>query len=166
MVIKTKEFCFTAPEYFRIILKNAMKRSWWVIVLLFSMAVYEASRSGLTRPLLYMAALAAVYPLYIILRCWLAVHNKKNTQFFKERYFEIDQQSLGVFFKNGTGVPTQVKLENIFRVVKRKQGYQLFLSRKQFMYLPLSAFRSQDESNRFDFWLKDRKKNSRTTGTA
>ena len=155
MLIKTNKFQFPKFLYFSILFKSALTRSGWIILLMFSMAVYQGVK-GINSTVLILGALSVAYFLYLMIRCWIHASSKKNELFYKERFFEIDDQYLVSFLEDGT--TNKIKINNIARVVKKGGSYRLFLTRKQFVYIPLSAFRTAGDINRFDSILKSRKR--------
>jgi type VI protein secretion system component VasK len=155
MLIKTKKFQFPKFLYFSILLKSALSRSGWIILLVFSMAVYQGVK-GVNSTVLILGALPLIFFLYLVIRCWFHASSKKNELFYKERFFEIDDDYLVSFLEDGT--INKIKINNIARVVKKSGSYRLFLTRKQFVYIPLNAFRTNGDINRFDSILKMRKR--------
>jgi hypothetical protein len=154
-MIKTKEFPFPKWVYLRILIKNSLKRSLWALVFLISIAVYQATK-GASGMMLFLAALPVVYISYIVIRCWIHTNSKTNELFFRERVFEIDNEVIMIGFKQGAS--TKIEIPKIARVVKNTKYYLLFLNKKQFVYVPLSAFRTPGDINRFDSILKARKR--------
>jgi hypothetical protein len=155
MIIKTQKFQFPKYLYFSILLKSALARSGWIILLVFSMAVYQGVK-GINSTVLILGALPLAFFLYLVIRCWIHASSKKNALFYKERFFEIDTEYLVSFLEDGT--TNKIKINNIARVVKKGGSYRLFLTRKQFIYIPLNAFRTNGDINRFDSILKMRKR--------
>jgi hypothetical protein len=154
-MIRTKEFSFPKPVYIRILIKNSIKRSLWALVFLVMIALYQATK-GPSKMVLFLAALPVAYLSYIVVRCWRHSNSKTHKLFFKERLFEINSQTIDIIFKDG-GTST-IKISNIARVVKNSQYYLLFLNKKQFIYAPLSAFKTAGDINGFDAILKARKR--------
>jgi hypothetical protein len=155
MLIKTTKFQFPKSLYFSILLKSALSRNGWIILLVFSMAVYQGVK-GINSTILVLGALPLAFFLYLVIRCWIHASSKKNELFYKERFFEIDDEYLVSFLEDGT--TNKIKINNIARVVKKGQCYRLFLTRKQFIYIPFNAFRTKGDINRFDSILKARKR--------
>jgi hypothetical protein len=154
MLIKTKEFQFPKSLYFMILFKSSLTKSWWIVALLASMAVYQGVK-GFSKSLLLLGGLAMVFPSYLVIRCWVHASSKKNRLFFKERSFEIDYQFLISRFPDGT--ENKIKLDTIIGVRKKKKAYHLFISKRQFIYLPYSAFYSDKDINYFESILRTRK---------
>lgn len=146
-VIQTKEFAFTKEQYFEILFRNSLKKNWWASVFLLVIAGYQLSK-GLSLITWLLTALPFVFLGYLAVRSWTHVISKQNKLFFKKRAFEIDDQNLTCRFTDG-GI-NKIELKKIIRVIKGKKYYQLFLSKKQFIYLPLKAFHSSEDLNRFE----------------
>ena len=154
-MIKTKEFPFPKSVYLKILIKNSIKRSLWALAFLVIVASYQATK-GPSAMLLLLGALPVAYLSYIILRCWMHSNAKTNRLFFKERSCEIDDQTIRIVFKEGTD--STIQIVKIARVVKNAQYYLLFLNKKQFIYVPLIAFKTPGDMAKFDFILKSRKR--------
>ncbi len=154
-MIKTKEFPFPKSIYIKILALNSLKRSLWAFVFMIVVAVYQATK-GPSLTLLLIAALPVLLLAYIIFRCWMHSNSKTNRLFFEERTFEINSKDIDIVLKDG---PTsKIQINDIARVVKNSSYYLLFLSKKQFVYVPLSAFRTPGDINSFDSILKARKR--------
>ena len=151
MVIKTKSFSFTKAIYFTILLKNSLKSNWWVLVLLAGLAGYQSTK-GWSPALAWCGGGLVAFVLYLVFRCWRHTAAKHNPLFYADRHFEIDSQFLNCRFADGT--LNQIKLASMKRIVRTAQHYELYLSRKQFIYLPVTAFASQRDLNLFQTLLK------------
>ena len=150
--IKTKEFEFPRPLYLAILVEDTLRRSWWAALFLVGIAVYQSTRPN------SMGALWLVFPaayfIYVLIRCWIHLTSKKNPLFFTMRRTEIDDRFITFTFSQGT--VNKIEINKIARVVKNRQYYRLFISKKQFVYLPLNAFRTPGDVRLFDEILKAR----------
>jgi hypothetical protein len=154
-MIRTKEFTFPKFEYMKILIKNSLKRSLWAFAFLILIACYQATK-GPSLMLLLLIGLVFVFLSYIVVRCWMHSNSKNHRLFFKERVFEINSQTIDIVFKEGT--TSTIQIGKIARVVKNSKCYLLFLTKKQFIYVPLSAFKTPGDINGFDSILKARKR--------
>jgi hypothetical protein len=154
-MIKTKEFSFPKSIYRKILIANSLKRSLWALVFLVIIAFYQSTK-GPSSMLLFLSALPVVYLSYLVVRCCIHANSKVHRLFFKERVFEVDNQNIDIIFKDGTA--SKIQINNIARVVKNSRYYLLFLTKKQFIYVPLFAFRTPGDINNFDSILKARKR--------
>ena len=156
MTIKTKEFSFPKVEYLKILVMNSLRRNVWASVFMILVGGYGTLQrlKGWTNILLI--ALPFLFLSYLVMRCWIHLNSKKNTLFFKERFFEIDERTLICRFPDGSS--NKILIDDILRVVKKSGFYQLFLSKKSFIYIPLTAFRTNGDIEKFDFYLKSRKR--------
>ncbi|HEX2953726.1 MAG TPA: YcxB family protein [Bacillota bacterium] len=156
MVIKTKEFTFPRTLYISILIQEQLRRSWWAGVFLVGIAVYQSTQKNSLGAL--WLAFPAAYFGYILLRCWMHANAKKNQLFFGKRHFEVDEKFIYCRFSEGT--VNKIVINDIARVVKNRQFYRLFLNKKQFVYLPVNAFKTTGDMQRFDEMLKSRKRPS------
>ncbi|HEX7712499.1 MAG TPA: YcxB family protein [Bacillota bacterium] len=154
MAIQTKEFRFTKAVYFRNLLDNYLQKSWWAVFFLGFVVIYAAYR-GERQTLWICMGLALAYPIYILIRCFIHTNSKRNRLFFAERYFVIDNQLITGHFHDGS--TNRIQLSSIVRVIKKGGAYQLFISKRQFIYIPVSCFKTPQDIERFDKLLKQRK---------
>ncbi len=156
MLIKTKEFSFPKIEYLKILVVSSLRKNTWTVVFLILVGGYGIFKGveGWTNILLI--ALPFAFFSYLVLRSWIHMNSKKNKWFFQERFFEIDDKSLICRFPDGSS--QKILLAEIVRVVKKSGYYQLFLSKKSFIYIPWKAFKTNGDIDKFDFYLKSRKR--------
>jgi hypothetical protein len=152
-MIITEKFTFPKIEYFKILLQNTIKKCWWVLAILIVMIAYGAIKES-SQVTILLSILPLIYILYLVIRCWLHACSKKNKLFYQERYFEVNNHSIICHFNEGT--TNEIKLCKIARVIKNPKYYRLFLSKKHFIYIPLAVFRSINDINEFDSFLKAR----------
>lgn len=150
--IKTKEFDFPRPLYFAILVADTLRRSWWAALFLVGIAVYQSTQPNSMGAL--WLAFPAAYFIYVFFRCWIHLTAKKNPLFFAARHSEIDEQFIHFSFHQGT--VNKIEINKIARVVKNSRYYRLFLTKKQFVYIPLHAFRTPGDIRLFDDILKSR----------
>lgn len=154
-MIKTKEFPFPKSIYIKILVFNSLKRSLWAFVFMIVLAGYQATK-GPSLTLLLIAVLPVLLLSYIVFRCWMHSNTKTHRLFFKERTFEINSKDIDIILKDGS--TSKIQINDIARVVKNSSYYLLFLTKKQFIYVPLSAFKTPGDVNGFDSILKARKR--------
>jgi hypothetical protein len=156
MFIKTKEFTFPKIEYLKILVFNTVRRNMWAVIFLILVGGYGIFKGVAGWSNILLIAMPFAFFSYLILRCWIHMNSKKNKMFFRERHFEIDDQSLICRFPDGAS--QKIMMSEILRVVKKSGFYQLFLSKKSFVYIPWSAFKTKGDMDKFDFYLKSRKR--------
>ncbi len=105
-------------------------------------------------PLGWIALAAVVFLAFLGYRCWRHASAKQNPLFYHDRWFEIDGQFINCRFPSG--VLNQINLKNIRGVAKTRDHYQLYLNKKQFVYLPFAAFETDRDRNLFETLLRGR----------
>jgi hypothetical protein len=128
----------------------------WAVVFMIMVSIYGVFKGVGGWANLLLIALPVGFFSYLILRCWIHMNTKKNKWFFRERLFEIDEKSLTCRFPDGNS--QKIVMNEIVRVIKKSGYYQLFLSKKSFVYIPWSAFKTSGDMDKFDFYLKSRKR--------
>lgn len=156
MIIKTKEFTFPKIEYLKILVFNTVRRNTWAVIFLILVGGYGIFKGVAGWTNILLIAMPFAFFSYLILRCWIHIKTKTNKLFFRERFFEIDEKSLTCRFPDGA--TQKILMGEIVRVVKKSGYYQLFLSKKSFVYIPWSAFKTSGDMDKFDFYLKSRKR--------
>lgn len=144
MEIKTKDFELTKKEYFKILMINYFK--WWFIAFIFLMGIF-------VRKIFYWGVILA-YCIWLILYFWFYTNSKKNKIFFKKRHFEINDDFLICYLEDGS--LDKIKIDNIIKVIKKPKYYLLFISKNNFIYLPLEIFSSSEDIKNFDSLFKSK----------
>jgi len=156
MQIVTNEFQFTKQQYFQVLVKSSFRRGAWIDLLIMAFAVQEIVTKGLTKSAAFMGGFAVIYPLYLVVSSWLFANKKSHNELmFRERYFEINDQEMTVHFKKGPS--EKLSLSNITMVKKKPQSYELFLSKKQMIQLPLAAFKDRGQIEDFERIFRNKK---------
>ena len=122
---------------------------WWILVLIFCTAFVLKTEVGN-----FLKVFSFLYPVFVVIYLWYYAKTKQNKAFFKERYYKIDGSTMYCETKdNETG---NVNLDTVVKVMKRKNYYLVYLSKVQFFYIPVKAFKSQEDAEMFNQLLKDR----------
>lgn len=143
MNIKTKEFSLSKKDFFVIITLGYLKSRWWLIILLLLLWLYKNA--------IFIGLLTFFYIFWIILYCWVYANSKKNKIFFQKSYYEIDKDFITGYLEDG-GID-KLKLSNIIKIVKTSKYFLLYISKTQFIYLPLNVFTCQEDINNFNSFL-------------
>ncbi|HLO84707.1 MAG TPA: YcxB family protein [Nostocaceae cyanobacterium] len=72
---------------------------------------------------------------------------------FIPRYWEIDENFLFIYYEDGSS--SKFRFEHLIQAVKTKEYYLLYLTAAgQFHYIPVTAFESEKDINRFELLLQ------------
>jgi len=84
-MIQTNKYSLSKQKYFQIILQNYVRRRIWLLAIILFLLVIGTIRQDIG-PILFVVFFLVFIIFYFL---WYA-YSKKNILFFKERYFEID----------------------------------------------------------------------------
>lgn len=147
MEINTNDFELPEGEYFKILFSNTLKKNWWFLLLVIAFAVYKASYLLLIALVLYLALVA--------IEIVFTLNSDENKTLLAKKFCRITGGYLAVHFKNGDF--QKIGWESLNRVEKKADAYFLYLSKKNFIYLPFYAFSFPEDRKTFDAFLRERK---------
>lgn len=117
-------------------------RWWFLAVFIVVLAVYSAvGESGPVRTLVNVFLVA--YPVLIVAGYWHYAHSQENKIFFVGRYYKIDREKLVGVLNDGT--ESTIRKEHFVRAVRGRRFYLLYLSARQFIFLPRTSFQSESD---------------------
>jgi hypothetical protein len=156
MNIKTKRYTITPKQLKKMLIINYLKQMkilliilliFWLLIVILSITGQGSSQSmilPITTAIIYLL----IIPLFINV-------NKLPKLNFLERYCEIDRDYFAVFYEDGSIV--KLKFEHFIGAIKQGEFYFLYMAKGQFHYLPIAAFESESDINRFDLLLEGKK---------
>ncbi|EIM74026.1 hypothetical protein A3SI_16757 [Nitritalea halalkaliphila LW7] len=151
MIVKTKKYQLDSGTYIKTGLANVLKEQWWTILIAVGIACgyfWIASWWWIS-----MAILA--YLLYVLF--WLiqfagVTQMEQNKAMFDKLSYEIDSRQILMRLNARQGMPINWSL--IKKVEKSKEAFVLTMSRAQFIYLPYTIFKSENEIKFLETILK------------
>lgn len=147
MDINTNDFKLTEEKYFKTCFLDTLKRqAWFLLVVAFAIA-YWVNFWLLLVPGIYFAVLG--------IETAFALNGDDLKPLFKEKFCRITDEYLMIHFKDGD--LQKISWEHIVRVAKTTEAYYLYLSPKNFIYLPLSAFGFPEDQKTFYTFLLGKK---------
>jgi YcxB-like protein len=155
MLIRTHEFRMTEQEYFKVTAYNFLRQRWWLMALLVGAAALHALRGGVSVMSVLTIGLVVLYPVYVAAYLWYYANSKQNRLFFEERFIEIDGEFVTGRLNDGSVAKT--KWDHIVKVIRTSSSYLLYLSKSQFIYIPVDAFDTEDDLELFETFVKNRK---------
>jgi len=157
MNIKGREYQLSKKEFFKICLRISFKKLAVfaaIYLILFSAAVFFKLLDAY-----WLSIVAAVFFVFIPFVSLLAIlsylNSKQNKIFYKKRKFEIDDDFITTYIEDGS--IGKNKFDNVIKVVRTARYYMLYISQSLFIYLPKSAFLSQEDINSFEDLLESKK---------
>ncbi len=147
MDINTNDFKLTEENYFKTRLLDTLKRQSWFVVIVIIAVLYWAN--------LWLLILLAVYSAVMAMEIAFSLNADELKPLFKDKFCRITDEYLVVHFKDGD--LQKISWGNITRVGKTKDAYYLYLSKKNFIYLPLKAFGFPEDQKAFQTFLQTKK---------
>lgn len=151
MIIKTKKYQLPTKKYIGIAFKAVLKQQWWVGL------IFIAICCGYFLAPSIWWIIGALIGLVLYLLFWLiqfaGVTQLEQGKFMFERLgYEINSQQVLIKLNSKQGMP--LKWDQIKRAYKGKDGFSLFMSKAQIIYLPFKIFNSENEIRFLETVLK------------
>jgi hypothetical protein len=151
MVIKTKKYKLPTGKYIKIALAGVLRQQWWVALI--ALAIMSGSFIIWSHWWITGTIIALVlYILFWLIQFAGITQLEQGKVLFERLNYEITSQQVLIKISNKQGMP--LKWDQIKRAKKTKDGYTLFLSKVQLIYLPNKVFNSEAERKFLDTILK------------
>jgi len=147
-MIKTQKIKITANEFFRLILSIYLKKRWWLLAWIWILVIILLLVGSIGLIEIILLTLILLFQLVIIAQYWFYAHSKDNRIYLLSRYYEIDTDRIVETMEDGTS--SIVKNERFIKVMKTSNHYLLYVARNEYIYLPISAFRSLADREWFE----------------
>jgi hypothetical protein len=159
MKIQLNRYALDRNLYFRILVKSYLSRRWWTLllgflILLFFVFILIRAPQALT-PVHYVAvAILVAFPVLYLVRFYRFAFRGDNEPFFEERYATLDNEQLSVHFDDGT--TDTVPWDRVDRIRDAPEYLLVYVSRRQFVFIPKSAFASDEDLETFLSFARER----------
>ena len=94
--------------------------------------------------------LVVLYPILILFQFWRYPNLEDNKLFLAERYYEIEEEKMNAIIDEDTF--STINHRHFIKYYLINEVYLLYLSRNQFIYIPIKSFKSEDDLQ----WFKDK----------
>jgi len=160
MNIELSPFGLSPNEYFRVLLRNYISRRWWLLLLdivvlaLFALAaVYVPEQLQLIH---YVGvAILIVFPAVYIFRFHRLAFGGGNEAAFQQRRTTLDNEGLTFVFDDGE--QTRIPWDRVLHVLNTKDFLLIYITKRQFVYLPKQAFATNQDLGEFMKFSASRK---------
>lgn len=147
-MITTKKVKPTQKELFSILLLLYLKRRWWLFIWVWGLALIVGLNGDFEAFDLFCIVFAFTYPISVLILFWRHVSSKDNKILLLERYYEIDSEKINAIIDQDTYTP--IKLEHFIKVEFIRETYLLFISKHQFVHIPMDSFESESDREWFE----------------
>lgn len=156
-MIRTKRFKYTPKELFSLLITLYFKKSWWVYVLVLILVMIMTEVDNQESLTLFLGVFTILYPFFYAIQLWKFVKSKSNKLLSSERLYEIDNEKIQGIFDEVTH--STIKLDHFIKVEFISNTYLLFLSKSQFIYIPVESFEQESDRMWFDAEVISKVKN-------
>jgi hypothetical protein len=144
LAIKTKKYQLPTKVYVRIAMKSVMREFWWAwlipaAIILIGIIFYAA----FWWCLIGAVTLSVLYVLFWWIQFMAVTQVEQGKPLFDKYFYEINGQQILMKIDAQRGMP--IAWEKITHAEKTDEYFIFYISRGQFVYLPLHIFNSQHE---------------------
>ncbi len=148
-MIELREFDFPAGNYYRLVLRRLAVRYGWFFVYGCSVTGALALLAGYVGLLLMWVVITGVlFPLSAFFTAWKFVYAKENAAVLQKRKLTFDPPTFHILCEDGA--ESRVPLTQISRVETWHGYYLLYITKHNYIPVPMSAFVSEDDRQRFE----------------
>jgi len=146
-LIETENFELTSAEYFKIILKLRIKRSWWLfLIITFAPLAQFLWQNGI--PINWgLIIFGWTYPILVIIYLYFWATSKKNASLFQKRRITFEGEKMTIEIEDGS--KSEVRYTSIQNVRTFGDSWLLYVARNQWIYVTKSAFKSDQDQQEF-----------------
>lgn len=153
MIVKTKKYQLKNEQFIKLGVTNIAKDLWWawlipvsimLIPIFWNEALYWCIGIALTLLILYV--------IFWVIQFVGITQHEQGKMFLQRLSYQIDSRQILIKLNEKQGMP--LGWEQIKVVRKTKQGYIFKLSLIQFIYLPFTIFRNENDIRFLDALLK------------
>jgi len=134
-------------ELFTILVIRYLKRRWWLLAWIWALALIILMNENNNSFDSFFFGFAIFYPLILIWHFWRYVNTKDNKILLLERHYEINGNNINVVIDEETYSP--IKLSHFIKVELIKNVYLLYISKEQFVYIPIDSFETEADKKWF-----------------
>lgn len=142
-MIKTAKYIFPPFTYFKIVIKQNLKKSWWLYALCFLFAMKQLFSDDRSEFSIFMIVFGIVYLPVVLIYYYFWATNKKNEPLFVERQLIFDNGKIVITAQNG--ITSELLVNHIQKTIENTEYFLLYISKSQFIYLPKKAITNDSE---------------------
>lgn len=124
-------------------------KKWWLIVSMWALTIVMWFIGDYGAFEYYFTSMAISYPFLLVWKFWRYANSKDNKLFLLERHYEMDKNKITAIIDDD--INTTMKMEYFIRAYLIKNNYFLYLSKNQFIYIPIDSFQNKSDLD----WFKN-----------
>lgn len=156
MQITTKTFQVTAKQLKQLIISHYFRQRKYILIICAVLMIITGMLSFVNRSYLGFTGYFAF--MFLVLSLPPFLMNMQKTQpasNFLPRYWQIDPEFITIYFEDGS--LSKFRFEHLYKANKISEYYLLYLTPAgYFHYLPIAAFESEQDINRFELFLESK----------
>ena len=151
MIVRTKKYKLPTKKYIGIAFRGVLKQQWWVFLIYFAIC---AGYLWIPNNWWIIGASIALvlYFLFWLIQFAGVTQLEQGKFMFEKLSYEISSQQILIKVSANQGMP--MKWDQIKRAKKLKDGFVLFASKAQLIYLPHKVFNNKNEISFMETVLK------------
>ena len=151
MIVRTRKYQLPTKKYISIAMLGVIKQQWWVA------PIYLALCAGYFLAPNWWWIIGATLALGLYFLFWLIqfaglTQHEQGQFMFQKLSYEISSQQILIKMNAKQGMP--MKWDQIKRAQKSKDGFVLFASKAQLIYVPFKIFNNDNEIRFLETVLK------------
>lgn len=148
MPIQTIPFELSPITYYKIVAVNRLRRYWWLYLGCMLIATNHIWDFGKTDFDTFLVLFGFLYPPFLFFYLFIWTTSSKNKAIFSQRQLSMDENM--IIAVDADGAKSEIPLSYVNRVVQRKAYWLLYIAKGQFIYIPRSAFSSDEDVSAFE----------------
>ena len=154
-MIHTNEVKMTSKNLFTISLRN-LGKPWFIAFIIIFLLICFSNLKNYTAVEILVNFASVVFCIILILAVLLYnAYSKKNKSFYRERTYQIDDKFIAYTMLDGS--EGKMNFDTFIKIIKRPQYYLLYISNSQFIYIPVTCFKSEKDRQEFEQILEKHK---------
>ena len=148
--VETHAFSMTKKEYFLILIMNYLRSRWWVYIVMFiliGLVFLLRPEAAFFFVTIAAGAVAVLLPAAQVLYYWWIVSSKENASLYEDRRMAFDENWLRVHMSDGT--KSELPWDRVSKARELRSNILLYISRHQFFFVDVAAFRSDHDLEAF-----------------
>lgn len=143
-MIATEKIVLTNKDLFNILVKNYLRKRWWMFAWIWVMIVLLLLRENNDSISYFIVVALILLQFLLIYQYWGYANSNENN----ERYFEIQPDKIvGI---TADGASTIIETSQFRSVVQTSKYFLLYTSKTEFIYLPINCFKTNEDLKWFE----------------
>lgn len=154
MQIKTKTFHVTTQDLKKLIVRQYFSQRKRMLIISGSLALLSLLFLLVNKDSVPMAIYFTFFFIYFLIAPYLINMRKlQSASNFVPRYCEIDEDFISMYYEDGC--ISKFRFDHLVKASKMSEFYFLYITEAgQFHYIPVAAFESEKDINRFELLLQ------------